>query len=572
MASQAQGLQVRFDPLRAVWRLLTNVKFAVALVSAAVVASLIGTVLPQLPAEMRGNPPARSAWLELQREDFGWLTNTLDGLDLFDVFHSPWFVGLWVVIVIAVTVCTISRFPPTWRSVRRPPLRVSERYFETAGHRASFTQTGGVEAVEALLRRRRYRVQRTYEQRAGEDGDEDGGEGVTELFAERFAWSQYATFVSHLALLLLLVGGLLTNLAGFQRTLALAEERAAAPLFSEPGPGQIFVGMEDAHRGLDTAGNIIDFHSDLVLRRGDEVVRCIATVNGPCSAFGYRFHQAAFFDDLAQLTIEGPDGRVLFDDVLDFENESTATPVLTVRDGTGAVLFDQTLPQMANVSGEALGREGDVALSELVLPNTTYSVSWRAEGETLVVILDGEGIDPVELRAGETVELPEHRIAFRGISSVPAIPVLDMPRGETEGTVTVQMPEGGDGRPYLFISNIDGGNVVITEGATVETSSGYRYHFGGRIEASGIDVRRDPGDTFIWVAVVLAMIGLGVTFYVPRRRLWVRVAGERTQIAGIAARTTRFGRELRRMGAELGAHDALLPEDTDEEGIAPTRG
>ncbi len=545
----------KFDPLRATWRLLTNVKFAVALVTVAVLASLIGVVLPQLPAEMRGNPPARSAWLELQREDFGWLTGVLDGLDLFDVFHSPWFLALWFVIVAAVTVCTISRFPPTWRSVQRPPLRVGERYFETARHRASFTHAGGAEAVEGLLRRRRYTVTRT---RAEED--------VTELFAERFPWTQYATFVSHLALLLLLVGGLLTNLAGFQRTLALAEGRPAAPLFGEPGPGQIFVGMEDAHQGVDAAGNIVDFHSDLLLRRGAEVVRCTASVNDPCGAFGYRFHQAAFFDDLAQLTIWGPDGRVLFDDVLDFENESTATPVLTVTDGDGAVVFDQELPQMASVPGSTLGYEGDVALSELALPGAVYGVSWRTEGETLVALIDGQGFDQVELRPGESAETPGHRIVFRGIASVPAIPVLDMPRGETAGVVNVQMPETAGGHPYLFISHIDAGNVVIREGATVETSSGYRYRFGGRVDASGIDIRRDPGDLFIWVAVGLAMLGLGVTFYVPRRRLWVRVTDQRTQLAGVAARTTRFGRELRRMGAELGSRDALLPEDVEDAG------
>lgn len=548
----------KFDPLRATWRLLTNVKFAVALVTVAVLASLLGVVLPQLPAEMRGNPPARSAWLELQREDFGWLTGTLDGLDLFDVFHSPWFLALWFVIVAAVTVCTISRFPPTWRSVQRPQVRVNERYFETARHRASFTHAGGVEAVEGLLRRRRYTVTRTHED-----------EGSTELFAERFPWTQYATFISHMALLLLLVGGLLTNLAGFQRTLALAEGRPAAPLFGDPGPGQIFVGMEDAHQGVDAAGNIIDFHSDLLLRRGDEVVRCTATVNDPCSAFGYRFHQAAFFDDLAQLTIWGPDGRVLFDDVLDFENESTATPVLTITSADGEVVFDQALPQMASVPGSTLGYEGDVALAELALPGTVYGVSWRAEGETLVALIDGQGFDQAELRPGEVAETPHHRIVFRGIASVPAIPVLDMPRGTTTGVVNVQMPETADGRPYLFISDIDAANVVIAEGATVETSSGYRYRFGGRVDASGIDIRRDPGDLFIWVAVGMAMLGLGITFYVPRRRLWVRVTEQRTQLAGVAARTTRFGRELRQMGAELGARDALLPEDLEEGGGLP---
>ncbi len=541
------------DPFRSVWRLLTNVKFAVALVSAAVLGSLLGVLLPQLPAEMRDNPPARSAWLELQRQDFGWFTGILDGLDLFEVFHSPWFTALWFVIVAAVTVCTISRFPPTWRSVQNPPTRVNDRYFETARHRASFTHSGGTEAVEALLRQRGYTVTQTHQE-----------ENVTELFAERFPWTQYATFISHMALLLLLIGGLLTNLAGFQRTLALAESRPAAPLFSKPGPDQIFVGIEDAHRGVDAAGNIVEFHSDLLLRRGNEIVQCTTTVNGPCSAFGYRFHQAAFFDDLAYLTIWGPDGKILYDDILDFENESTATPTLKVTDPDGNILFDQALPQMASVPGSTLGYEGELGLAELVLPSTIYGVSWRPEGETLLTLIDGEGIAPVELNPGEEANVGEHRILFRGIASVPAIPVLDMPREERPGVVHVQMPEDREGRPYLLVTNIDTESVVITEGTTVETSSGYRYHFGSRLDASGIDVRRDPGDTFIWVAVGMAMLGLVITFYVPRRRLWGRITGRQTQLAGVAARTTRFGRELRRMGAELGAKDALLPEDQED--------
>ena len=541
------------DPFRAIWRLLINVKFAVALVSTAVLASLIGVVVPQLPAEMRSNPAARSAWLELQRDDFGVFTSLMDRLDFFDVFQSPWFVGLWLVIVVAVTVCTISRFPPTWRSVQRPPMRVGERYFATAKHRAGFSHTGGASAVEALLRKRRYRVTQTH-------SDDE----VTELFAERYSWSQYATFLSHLALLMLLVGGLLTNLAGFQETLALAEARPAAPLFDDPGPGQIFVEMKDAHRGVDAEGNIVDFHSDLLIRRGAEEIACTATVNGPCSAFGYRFHQAAFFDDLAHLTVWGPDGRLLFDDVLDFENEATAVPALTVTDRSGDVVFDQALPQMGFFAGETLGFAGDLGLADLAVPGAIYSVSWRAEGDTLVVVLDGAAIDPAELRPGGFVETGAHRIVFRGIVSVPAITVLDMPRGEDAGTVTVQMPDGGGGEPYLFVSNVDATDLVIEAGETIETSAGYRYRFGGRVDASGIDIRRDPGDTFIWIAVGMAMIGLAVTFYVPRRRLWVRVTPTRTQLAGIAERTTRYGRELRRLGAELGAQDALLPEDTEE--------
>src|SRR5690606_16716192 len=144
------------------------------------------------------------------------------------------------------------------RSVQRPPKTVPKRYFDVAHHRADYSHPGGAEAVEQALRKRRYRVERTAE-----------GE-VTTLFAERFSWSAYGTFLSHLALLMLLIGGLLTRFAGFDRTLALAEGTPGAPVFTTPGPDQIFIAMSDAIEGVDENGNIIDYRSHLEVTRGDD--------------------------------------------------------------------------------------------------------------------------------------------------------------------------------------------------------------------------------------------------------------------------------------------------------------
>jgi cytochrome c biogenesis protein len=104
----------------------------------------------------------------------------------------------------------------------------------------------------------------------------------------------------------------------------------------------------------------------------------------------------------------------------------------------------------------------------------------------------------------------------------------------------------------------------LTQGNAVTAQNGYSYRFDGQVEASGVSVKRDPGSTFIWVAVGMAMAGLAITFYVPRRRLWVKITEGRTLMAGVAERTTRFSRELRLMGAELGAKDALQPGDIEE--------
>ena len=76
------------DPLRAIWMLLTNVKFALALVFFAMLSGLLGVLIPQIPPEVRDNEVARTSWLELKRLDFGIWFEPLEALALFDVFHS----------------------------------------------------------------------------------------------------------------------------------------------------------------------------------------------------------------------------------------------------------------------------------------------------------------------------------------------------------------------------------------------------------------------------------------------------------------------------------------------------
>jgi hypothetical protein len=353
-------------------------------------------------------------------------------------------------------------------------------------------------------------------------------------------------------------------MAGFDRTLALAEQSGAAPLFDRPGSDQIFVGMDDAVRGIDAEGNIVDFRSFLEIRRGDETVTCVSTVNDPCHAFGYRFHQAAFFNDLARIEIRGPDGRLLYADILDFNAEVAPAPVLRVTNAAGEELFAEVTPQ--------LGTEGDLGLSQLALRGVTVGgpdevvqvpVTWSLGEEPAVYLADGSG--PAQrLRAGESTTLFAgsdfaFEVAFEGMAAVPAIEIADMPGAQRE-LVVVQMPEGADGRPYLLLDGVDDEPVLLAAGAEATSDSGYSYRFIGRADGAGINVKRDPGDTFIFIAVVLALVGLAMTFYVPRRRLWARISGNRVQLAGIAERTTRFDRELRGLGMDLGAKDAVVAE------------
>ncbi len=553
-----------FDLLRWIWQLLTNVKFALLLVGTAAFAGLLGVVLPQVPGPMRNNAAAKSAWLELQRQDYGVFTNLMDSAGLFDVFHSVWFNGLWVLIIVAVTVCTVSRFRPTYRSVQRPTKIVADGYFERAHHGASFSHAGGADAVQGLLRKKRYTVERT---RTTDDG-------AVYLFAERFSWSQYGTFLSHLALLMLLIGALLTKFAGFDKTLVIEETTPAVSVFEQPGPNQLFIRMIDAVRGTDSAGNVIDFHSRIEVRKGEDTVTCDASVNTPCKAFGYKVHQAAYFNDFARLHITDANGTLVYNNVLDFDSQTTAVPMLKVTDASGATLFDSEIPQMATDPGVSHGPEDDLAVASLVFPKSAtasaddtavYGLAWRVVNGNLELALGNDPASLKGLKVGESITDGPYTITYAAARSIPAVQVQDMPGTPAGEKAVVQMPQDADGNSYLFVDGISGTSVGVPlmEGKEF-TANGLTYRFDGRVEASGVSVKRDPGSAFIWIAVGMAIIGLAITFYVPRRRLWVKVAGGRTWMAGVAERTTRFSRELRLMGAELGSQDALRPEDTEE--------
>lgn len=564
MATDARpraAIPASFDPFRFTWGLLTNVKFALVLVGTAAFAGLIGIVLPQVPGPMRGNAAAKAAWLELKRQDFGMFTTPMDKLGLFDVFHTFWFNGLWVVIIVAVTVCTVSRFVPTWRSVHHPTRSVGDGYFERAHHHASFTQEGGADAVERLLKKRRYAVERT----------RTDADGSVYLFAERFSWSQYGTFLSHLALLMLLIGALITRFAGFNETFVIGEGTPAIPVFANPGPNQLFVQMDKAVRGTDSTGNVVDFHSIVTVRRGADTVTCKVTVNDPCSAFGYKIHQAAFFNDIAKLRVTDSAGRLIWDDLVDFQSETNAVPTLRVTGPGNKVLFEGDLPQMSTDTSGLV----PAARAVLSVPSgdgsapAVFGATWRVTNGVLLLTMSalgtGQTIGAPDMTPGDSVHDGQYTISYLQGHAIPAITLQKFPGAATPTTpITVQMPSDADGNTSLYISGLAAGGFQLAQGRPVIAPSGDTYSYNGQVNASGVSVKRDPGSTFIFVAVIMALIGLAITFYIPRRRLWVRVRGARTSMAGVAERTTRFSRELRLMGAELGARDALQDGDLGE--------
>jgi cytochrome c biogenesis protein ResB len=536
------------DPLLPVWRLLTSVRFALALIGFLAVAGLLSVLLPQVPAAMRGNDAAVAAWLEVQRGTFGPLTDPLYRLGFFNVFSARWFLGGLAVLVISVCVCTANRFAPTWRNVAKPQERVPDAFFDkAASNRATLVPVpGAAEELEAALRRRRFRVKRFEE------------DGATYLFADRFGWAQLATFVSHLALIMFLAGGLISRVGGYTNALFVAEG-TASPVFAVSHPSQMQVEVVNAVGEFDAAGTPLDYRTELVVYQGgQEVARGVSTVNDPMSYGGYRFHQAGYFGEGAGLRVQdATTGNTVYHEVLPLE-QLVGAPAIQVRDAAGRVLLEDVIVPTDFI--------GDTSGTVIAIPGkeTEYWVGLRPDRENetweMLVYPPDDVEESTLLPVGGTRDVGGLSFTFVEPTGLPSLSAEGL-AGETERSLVI-MSEDDERTPFLtLLGPVDGEALTLYPEQPVEIE-GKVYTFEGRKEFAGIEVRRDPGVNFIWVAAGLLLAGLMVTFYVPRLRLWARVRGDEAVLAGLAEKSGSFQDEAHRLAAALDTE----VQSTDREG------
>jgi cytochrome c biogenesis protein ResB len=542
------------DPARFIWRLLTSVRFALWIIGFLIVAGLAGTLLPQLPAPMQGNTAAEAAWLSLQRERFGALTEVLHFLGLFNVFSAPWFIAGLGVLVVTVTVCTVNRFPPTWRAVTRPPERVPDTFFERAHRRAQYRSPASAGAVEEALRRQRYRVKRFV------------NGGVTYLFADRYPWAQLGTFVSHLSLILLLAGALVSSVGTVQEQHLIAEGTTAG-VFPVESDHHLQLRVDKFVAKFDDQGRPLDYRSYLTIMQNGRVVKQgQSTVNDPLEYSGFRFHQSTYATDGAALRIRDTvTGNVVYDEVLQLTSGVPA-PLVTIRDDqTGDVIFSGLL-----VPTEHLAAQDNLVWGRPLTPPSQperrlfLGVFAPAEGRTrlptsrdweLVLLELGQNgvLTSQALTSGETATAAGLRVELQEIAQIPALELDGLPG--YAGRVILEMLPDPAGAGTLTVLSDTAAPVELSAGNPQRVGS-LEYTFEGQRNFTGITVRRDPGTAVIWVAVGLLLVGLGITFYVPRRRLWIRITPQHTTFAGLASIMANFPKEMRQLAAAAGCPDA----------------
>jgi cytochrome c biogenesis protein ResB len=555
------------NPLRAVWWLFTNVRFAVVLLAVLCALSLLGVVLPQMPLNVRGDVVAEQQWLDAQEGSFGFLTPVLDSVHLFDVFHARWFAVLLALTSVSTGAYVLSRVPGVWRAITQPRKRVPDRYFDMAPDRLNVEGELDIDRLVTVLRRSRYRVERSTEA------------GTTYIFADRFAWAQVGSLLTHVAVIVFILAAVVSKADAFESPLFLAEG-ATLPVFPVRDAGQIQVELRDAKGEFAPNGQPLDYRADLTLyRRGEEVKQCASTVNTPCTYDGYKFYQSAYFGFGAGVEVRDlATGNVLYRETLALTGVSRS-PHVTIRDAGGALVLDEPLVLTDEFdAGDFTYRGTIVSLPDRRL--LTVGLQTAQSGEEYLTILepgDGEGHVRLSLAEGESGESGGLTLTYESAAETPSAVVSELPpppEAARDGLAlqmsnvvygTARTSEGdtvatsrASGPPLLTISGLKSQALTLRPGESSDIG-GYRYTFLGQREFAGITVRRDRSDYLVWAGALLIVLGLVATFWVPRRRFWARITQARTSLAGQAPSHAKYTRELRALAQAAGAR---LSEET----------
>lgn len=454
--------------LRFVWRQLTSMRTALILLLLLGVASIPGSLIPQRPQnpmkvqDYFANDPTLASWM--------------NRFSLFDVYGSPWFSAIYILLFISLIGCVLPRaFDHLKASRALPPMTPANL------DRMEFFQTwhgGGDELSKARkwLESKHFRIR----------------EFEGSISAEKGYLRETGNLLFHLALILILVGvslGALFGMRGeaivnvgerFTNTPTTYDSLSYGKLFRDQSLSPFVVTIDDFQAKYDAATNAPQDYTlkvTVVDKPGAPKVKRVIKVNSPIS----------FGSTNVYLQANG------------------YSPIVTVRDKSGAIVLSGPvpfLPQDANLT----------SIGAIKVPDSTPQLGFVAS------FLPTAARDKV--RGGISIypEALDPRLLFsvwKGDLGLDRGVPQSVYRIDTTKMSKIGLESLGVGQTFTF-----------AEGS---------IRFDGIVQWVNLQVVRDPGKMYSLAGGILAILGLLGSLFTRRRRIWIRTAGDlKIEVAGLA--------------------------------------
>lgn len=257
--------------------ILSSVKLTVVLLLIIAVSSVLGTVIPQKEAS------------EVLSDTLDpWVASLLNVMQLFDVYHSAWFMILVATLCINIVVCSLfrlrnyRRFSKRWNTPARPDRMVKKQFI--TGNESQNDLNGKIRNILSTAYRRGNHI--------------DTGQG-TLVYGERGFRKRLFTHLIHLGVLIIIIGAAIGYLYGFEGYVEIFEGESIEKVYHRVDGSTIDLGFtlrcDDFSMDYYKDGVLKEYRSDLSFLKNEVVVfHTPLLVNHPATFEGIRFYQSNY--------------------------------------------------------------------------------------------------------------------------------------------------------------------------------------------------------------------------------------------------------------------------------------
>jgi len=454
------------DWLKWAWRQLTSMRIALVLLFLLALGSVPGSMLPQ-----EGTNPAG---VQQYYTSHPALAPLLNHLGLFNVFGSPWFAAIYLLLFLSLAGCVVPRAYRLARSARAlppPAPRNVARMPQSVRHETGQDAAAALAAATAVLRRRKFRL-RT-------------GDGW--VSAEKGYRRELGNLLFHLALLGLLGAVALGGVFGYKANRLLVSGTSFA---------NTVTALDEFHPGRLVSSADLQPFTITLNRFAASYVRSGQLRGQPTSFNAYLSYSAqpGAANQRYDLRVNHP---LNVDGVKVYLIGHGYAPVFKVTDGTGKVVFDQPVPFIA-VNTAGLTSEGVVKVPDAKPDQLGFAGVFLPtavdDGGTL------ESVFPAPLNPRVSL------ISYQGNLGMNSGPSQSVYALNTAGLTELPVPP----RPLA-----PGQSIKLPGGAGTLTFTGYQ-------QWASLAITYDPGQVPALIAGLAALAGLLLSFFIRRRRMFVR--------------------------------------------------
>ena len=450
---------------RYIWRQLTSMRTALLLLLLLGLASIPGSLVPQRTSapmqvqEYFSKHPGRAKFF--------------DQLSLFDVYGSPWFSAIYILLFISLIGCVIPRAIDHAKAATAQPPAAPSRLNKMSFHQEF---SGNLENLTAELKSKGFRIRRE----------------ANWISAEKGYLRETGNLLFHLSLILILLGISFSSLFGMR--------------------GDAIVNIGERFTNTPTSYDSINFGK--LTNTGDLPPFLIKPINF-LAKYNPKTNQPEDYT-LTVLTAANPKAiakkRIIkvnsplkYGDTSIYLQANGYSPIVTVRDAAGSIVLQGPIP--------LLPQDGNLASNGAIkVPDMDPQIGFVAQ---FFPSFEQDPGKPARSTYPEALNPRLFLAAWRGDLGLDNGIPQSIYKLDTKKLFQIGLKSMRVGQTFTY-----------KEGSIT---------FEGYVPWVNLQIVKDPGKSLALIGALLAILGLLASLFARQRRIWIReIAKNKLEIAGLA--------------------------------------